>query len=452
MNRPIFQKFFAPAIFVMNRFRYLGKFLLISFFFILPLSFLALFFLTSANHDISVAEKERIGVEYIASVRGFLQNIQQHRALVSMYLGGNVSLAAKLADKQQEILRNEKVVDIMDRKYGEILDSSEEWRNIKLQWKQVQEESLHGTTDESFQMHTVLAERVVLFFSFVGDSSNLILDPNLDSYYLMDVVVHGIPYTSERLGQLRGSGLTVIPKKELLVSDQQLFLSLSSVAKSSLQEMNRGLGVSYRNNPLLSEKILPETTKIINEVNVFLNFIDKNFINATTLTMSSSEYYLISTYSIDEVFRLYDIVSPSLDALLKERIDMLTFQKNSIFTLIGLMFLFVIYFFMGFYFSIRNMINSLKQATTKMTHGEIIEDIKFEARDELSEVVTLFNSVAKALTSSNTELNAGIEKQRLIEAESQRKNEELERFNKLMVGRELKMIELKEEIEGLKKV
>lgn len=447
----ILQKIFAPAVFIMNRFRYPVKFFFISFFFVLPLFFAVYFLVSGINHDINFAKKERVGLQYMVPVRKFLQNVQQHRGMMSAYLNGDVSFSERIAEKQKEIALNEKEIDLMDAAFGAALETGSTWAELKRQWENVSLKSVQGTPIQSFQLHSDFAREIIFFLAHIGDTSSLIIDSDIDSRYLMDALINDIPFISERLGQIRAFGLSIPPKEIITTTDRRLFLSLSSLADSSLRDMNRGFDVAFQFNSSIQLSLDPQIKKMSQSVDVLLEFIDQNIINADINTIDPQEYYKITTNTINDVFNLYDVSSSVLDTLLQQRISRLTFQKNVIFALITMMFLLVLYFFSGFYIGVRNIIDALQQVADRMTQGVFDRRVEFEAHDELASVAESFNSVALSLADSNIKLNVGIEKSVIAEQELQKKNEELERFNKLMVGRELKMLELKKEIEALKK-
>jgi len=99
-------------------------------------------------------------------------------------------------------------------------------------------------------------------------------------------------------------------------------------------------------------------------------------------------------------------------------------------------YLLILYFFIGFYLLTARTVRTFEDIAAQLVSGKTAM-IPTLSRDELGEAGKSFNVVGQELIASNNEI--------------QRKADELERMNKLMVGRELKMIELKNEIATLKK-
>src|SRR5262249_1842336 len=58
----------------------------------------------------------------------------------------------------------------------------------------------------SEERHGHLVEDVRTMITHAGDTSNLILDPDLDSYYLMDITLLALPQTQARLAAIIAEG------------------------------------------------------------------------------------------------------------------------------------------------------------------------------------------------------------------------------------------------------
>jgi methyl-accepting chemotaxis protein len=109
----------------------------------------------------------------------------------------------------------------------------------------------------------------------------------------------------------------------------------------------------------------------------------------------------------------------------------------------------------GLYLSkrITRPIISLRNAAAEIGEGRLDTKIEVKTRNEIGELASAFNQMAGDLKKSRKEIedySKTLEKKvKERTKELEQTNEELERFNKLAVGRELKMIELKKRIKEL---
>ncbi len=127
--------------------------------------------------------------------------------------------------------------------------------------------------------------------------------------------------------------------------------------------------------------------------------------------------------------------------------------KNNIISFTAILVISGIFIAFSISRSISKPISKLKSAVNKIIEGDLSVRVRVESGDELGEFASGFNQMAETLNNQRNELEKYSEnlektvKKRTIELES--KNEELEKFNKLAIGRELKMVELKKVIRKL---
>lgn len=106
-------------------------------------------------------------------------------------------------------------------------------------------------------------------------------------------------------------------------------------------------------------------------------------------------------------------------------------------------FIFLVLYGDVFSKKLRETIKNLRKKTEELTEKEA----------ELKETKQTLEIKVEARTRELKEIAQGLDEQvRLRTKELQEKIEELEKFQKIAVGRELKMVELKKEIQGLKKI
>ena len=106
--------------------------------------------------------------------------------------------------------------------------------------------------------------------------------------------------------------------------------------------------------------------------------------------------------------------------------------------LIAISSILVSYFFISK--TILEPLIQLKQATEKISRGHLDVPIEIKSKDELGELATSFNEMVASLKESKSDIEKKINK----------RTKGLKKLNQYMVGRELKMIELKKEISELK--
>lgn len=177
-----------------------GRRLLVIFLVVLlPFMFVGRAYITQVPRlQIQFNEQERMGVLYIRPVTGLLSEITQ----VRQGSGGDVDAAVA-------------TVDAVDARYGEALRTSRTWRTWKNLLASVRS---HGTP--TFDQYNRLTRGLVDLVTHVANTSNLILDPDLDSYYLMDLVVVRQPILLDQVGravQLATSGSAQADNHDLLV-------------------------------------------------------------------------------------------------------------------------------------------------------------------------------------------------------------------------------------------
>ena len=459
LGKKILAILFSPAIALMGKLQYWQKFLFISVFFMLPIGTITYFFVGEINTSIDRAHSEQLGLNFVNSLRHLLQSVQQHRGMASAYLNGNENFKKPLAEKRDEIERDFAAVKFVTVEMESLLeagahlhDGDVHLADLKNEWFALERALNAGklTPLASFQAHTNFSEHIIDFIAHIGDFSGLILDPELDTYYLMDATVNRIPAVSELMGQARAFGLTLKFGKPITQGDRQVFLSLSSTIGFNVRALNRGMENVFEETPALRGKLAKPFEERIQEIDSFLKVIDKNILQADINTLNAEEYYTVATRAIDSVFELYDYVSPVFHDRLQDRIDAFTSKRDSVLWFTVSMLAFVAYLFVGFYLGLRGVIKILNQTTERMITSGSVTSITLDTKDELGEIANSFNKITRALTASNAALGDSVVHLRKSEQDLTKNIEEVNSMNRLMVDRELKMIELKEENKALK--
>lgn len=242
-------KLFAPMIVVMNRLKFTQKFAIIFTIFAIPLVALTSYLVINVNDQIKFTSSEKAGLEYNSAVRDLVQNVQRHRGTTAIYLGGNESALLNLEQLQRDIQKNIEGIDSLDLKYGDLLQTTGEWQKIKANWLALANTVTSMPLQQAVSDHTNIIQDLLLVIVHVGDTSGLILDPELSTYHLANIIMSEIPRAIEYMGQARATGSGVLSRRELTEDERIKLQFLTEGIDRTLRDSQRAVGIVYRENP-----------------------------------------------------------------------------------------------------------------------------------------------------------------------------------------------------------
>jgi signal transduction histidine kinase/DNA-binding response OmpR family regulator len=389
----------APAIALMNRLRYPQKFMLVGLLLVLPLAVVLYQFLVQINKDIDFNSKEIRGVIYNAPLVDVLQGVQMHRALSVALLNGDTTYQDDLSAAQEQIAAQIAGVDKVDGELGTILLTTQEWAAIKATWDVLRQEVLTLTPTDSFDRHTALLSDILRLITIVGNNSNLILDPDIDSYYLMDNVITKLPQASEYMGQMRAIGLQALAQGDMTSEDRTRLVILSGLVRSTLETTIQGFNYAYGGNPAMQTEFEGQVGSYANTVNGFLTYVDEKLITPGTSILQLQDYFTVASDAVDSAFTLYDASSAQLTQLVQNRVDQWISRRGLVITFTIVALALAAYLLIGFYQSVRRTLYALEQASQRMVGGQVAE-LVLDNQDELAQIAISFNHIAEELVSA----------------------------------------------------
>ncbi|HEV8714506.1 MAG TPA: PAS domain S-box protein, partial [Candidatus Binatia bacterium] len=252
---------------------------------------------------------------------------------------------------------------------------------------------------DSDELYTKLMVDIRALISQVGDTSNLILDPDLDSYYLMDAVLLKLPDGQDLLAQVRLFGEGLVTRQTMSAEEKARLIVLAGLVRANLDETKNGLSVAFRNNPAQNlQRVLEAPLQaFLTTTEGFLATLTKEIINAEAIHTSSAAYVASASQALDASFHLWDRTVSELDGLLQARIDKFAQKKHLVEIFVLLVLVVVLYLWVAFYVAVRRTVSSLEQASQRLVSGDMAETISLETQDELGEVARSFNNVATRL-------------------------------------------------------
>lgn len=367
------QKVLKPAVGLINQLHYPQKFALISVCFLLPLGLAIFLLLSEIQGQIQFAQLEQQGLAYL----GPLQQLQQTvlvQPLISLGPNHWRSPVDQLAQVQE--------------RWGKKLATETNYGDL--------EQVLSQVTDRSQDTSEQILQAIAVLRTQVGNQSNLILDPDLDSYYLMEALLLKLPQLQTDLAQLgtiitahSGPGLSPAEESQVLVIKAQLAQLKTSLVKN--------LGVAFTHNA--RQQLQPRVINSLNGLTTVLEELEQSLTKVITgqIKLNDAQLNQQSQWGLLNSLHFWRVLSPELDQLLSERIQRFQQRQWLLSTFVLATLAIAVYLFWGFYASVMATIASLSSAAEKMVAGSETKAVELQTQDEMAEVVHAFNTVADAL-------------------------------------------------------
>ena len=389
----------------MNRLSYPQKFTLVGFLFAMPLTLVVYLLISEIDSRVDFAQKEIYGNQYLRPLRQLREYIPKLELLNYQGLNSYLSKPESKENLEAKIDANFQSLANTDRQLGKILVSSEQFNNIYRDWQNFKLRRSQWSLETYNFLYQHLAADINKLSVHIGDTSNLILDPDLDTYYLMDATLLKLPEMQKILSEIRlisrksSAGLDATPEERA---------QLITFA-GKLRELNKDLvinmEVGFKNNP--HGNLRPKLSDNLKRFNWAIDQLTAQ-LDKLIYPTASVEYYAYlngSDQALNSSFKLWDETLNQLDFLLQKRIDNFVARKQIVLIFVSIILVLVIYLFVSFYRSVMQTVFVLDEASKKMASGNLGHKIILENRDELGQVVSSFNKIADALVVASQEIS-----------------------------------------------
>ncbi|MGL4728159.1 MAG: methyl-accepting chemotaxis protein [Bosea sp. (in: a-proteobacteria)] len=292
--------------------------------------------LRRAATDISFSVKERVGTDYLRSLFPVHQAVDQAvaRGAYPSDMSSRLQALAKAGERHDETLES------FSQRHSAIVAAQ-----------------LDGRRDNFAAMDEAQAR----LFLTIGNSSNLILDPDLDTYYLMTIVVERLPVLTRQAAQIFGliretqaaSGISRARSDQLAILITNFSAGERQVAAAAK------LARSNTKNAQIGEAVTSVGDAFANEVSIFDDIAKEAF---RQLRSNSGTYDLSALANLEPRFNaaakaFYDVSLHSLDTLLETRID--GFKSSRNFDLAMIFMVGLLAYLIG-YVIVRHLLSSLR--------------------------------------------------------------------------------------------
>jgi PAS domain S-box-containing protein len=316
------------------------KLALISIFFVMPDSIMLYLFITGINANIQFAKMEQKGNEYQRPLEALLELIPQHRQIARQVRAGEAEAPARLAAKQVEIDSAFDNLEQVDARIGKDLQFTDEGlikrkrehyrvHTVRGEWQELKDTLAKVDRSVTAPKYVHLVADLRVMITHAGDLSNLILDPDLDSYYLMDATLLALPQNQDRLAAVIDHGETILEKADISTSDRQRLATYATLLKEA--DLDRIVGSVetalnedanfYGTNASLQSKVPSLLRDYTTAAAAFIEMTDRLIESTGKAPVTSEEFTRLGNAARDASFRLWQVADAEVDNLLQIRIE-----------------------------------------------------------------------------------------------------------------------------------
>ena len=374
----------APGIALLGRLRYRSKFVLVSLIFLVPLSVMAWQLLSGLNERIAFTERERGALVQLQQLRITLDKLQRHRGMSTALLAGQDSFAEPLRALRSELDAD---IDVLRSLPLHELPAAHAFLSG---WPQLTAELPRLQSDQGFVRHTELITLIRELAMQMAAEEQLLLDPELESYYLIGLLVNDLPQLVEAMGQSRALGSSMLSRGS---RDGEVLQRLGinrHVVEQGLGSFDRSLEQVFRHNPALREQLGDLGRQAAETVAEFNRLLGEQVIEAQS-AISADQLFTASTAAIDQIYAVYDRTLPSVDTLLLQRLQQDKWLRNMIVLVMLAVLLGMLYLFAAFYQDVITTIARLQQLSERLGEGDLRSRCEVRSRDELADVAHSLN-------------------------------------------------------------
>jgi len=354
---------FKLIIKLLNRMKYRSKFIFIFLILFIPLSVVLYVSSSNITEQVAFNSKEKSGITYIKPLWSLLGGMLAKEDISSLLLEMNE----------------------VDQALGQELKTTEKWQELQGKVNTVQ------VADETSSRR---AKEVVALLSYVGDTSNLILDPDLDSFYLMDSVVNKLPAIAVNLHTIhfKLQGMNSGVSKPMNAADRTELIKLVTQVEMGLDSETGGLEVVYRENKKIQETqqskdqaAIAQVRQTIQEIS---SYAEKDIVDTDNRLLVTKLQEAIKT-----TLALHVSHGNLLQSLIQSRVDKYTERKTAVLTAFFMGVLAFLYCFIGLYRNITMPIRQLRLLMADVQVGKLATRCPITTKDEFGALASSFNAM-----------------------------------------------------------
>lgn len=299
------------------------------------------------NTEIKLTESELHGVAAILTTHDGIINLQKIRGFSEIIAHREDADRQKIESLQKQFRAN--ISTPQWHKQSMLFRVAEDTAQLQNDAETLFATPLHAVPlKERFQQYTQIIDGLHRIIQLIANRSNLTVDREFDSHYMMDLLVNQLPQLIEFIGRARGVGSGIIARGAVTDEETALFRERLTAINLGIENITNAIDIKLTAAPRLRDILKPIIEQAKEETHHFVDG-SSSLITNGALQLDAEYYFHDGTKVISAFQDIYKRIGILLITHLEERQK--SYQNLQSYTIIGttLSALLIIYFINSFY-------------------------------------------------------------------------------------------------------
>jgi methyl-accepting chemotaxis protein len=379
----------APGVRLFRALQFRTKALIITGMFLLPIGLLAVNLWSSTQETVEFAVKERAGVTAMQSLVPVLEGVLKVRFTTRAVFGGFDATGdrRRMWDETAKAIAAFKQSLAID---GDALALAPAVAKLESAW-QATAQSVDAKDEKALSVFAPVTKTLEELLAQIGDDSNLVLDPDVDSFYVVNALVLTLPSATEDVARVWGWSTYAATRGSLDGQDAKNFQIWSATATSKLTEGRAYIGRSVAATPSLKAKLE------LQPIDAALSYVSDATAAVDVGHGNVAKLYADGLAATAGLFKVYATGLPALDQLLGARIAGAQQARLVRFALVAACLFAAGYLFYAFYLVTQGGLNEVKRHLVAMTDGDLTTSPNPWGKDEAAALMISLHGMQASL-------------------------------------------------------
>lgn len=230
-------------------------------------------------------------------------------------------------------------------------------------------------------------------------ASQLAVDDDLGRNYLNRTLVESTPDLITLINQIEVQASAVISRGSFTPDS---FIALSNLHKglpTVVKQFSGKLHIAMNENSAFKQQLSSPLDELESGLLAYKQAVKTGLLDPDDISLTKIQFNRYYQQASDAIKQFVHAATPALAKSVAEKQSQQRWIRNTVALASGFALLTAIYLMMGFYLSVMGTINTFSQAAQSAANGDLSIKAKASGSDELSQIITQFNSVITAFIS-----------------------------------------------------